>query len=174
LIYPIYKGTYERGVELTGPNAVSDLIIQASKDLQRTIDFLETRDDIDTNRLGYYGLSWGANWGQIFTAIEPRFSASVLLAGGLHRYAENRPPESIPLNFAPRSKVPVLVINSRNDFGAPVETNVRPMFELQGADDEHKRLVLLDGGHVPESANDFIREVLGWFDRYLGPVEAGG
>jgi hypothetical protein len=23
---------------------------------------------------------------------------------------------------------------------------------------------------VPESQNEFIREALGWFDRYLGPV----
>ena len=39
---------------------------------------------------------------------------------------------------------------------------------------EHKRLVLLDGGHVPASPNEVIREVLDWLDLYLGPVEGGG
>jgi pimeloyl-ACP methyl ester carboxylesterase len=67
--------------------------------------------------------------------------------------------------------LPVLVINARNDFGAPLETEVRPWLALQGAPEEHKRLVVLDGGHVPESASDFIREVLDWLDRYLGAVE---
>jgi predicted Ser/Thr protein kinase len=171
LVYPIYKGTYERQIERTGPNDTRDLMIQASKDLQRTIDYLETREDIDTDKLAYYGLSWGAAWGPVFTAIEKRFSASVLLAGGMSRYGPEYPPEAIPPNFAPRSTVPVLMINGRNDFGSPLQTEIQPMFALQGAPDEHKRLVVLDGGHVPESANEFIREVLDWLDRYLGPVE---
>jgi len=47
---------------------------------------------------------------------------------------------------------------------------IKPMFALHGAPDEHKRLVLLDGGHVPASANEFIREILDWLDRYLGPL----
>jgi formylglycine-generating enzyme required for sulfatase activity/dienelactone hydrolase len=171
LVYPVYKGTYERQVEMTGPNDWRDLMIQDSKDLQRTIDYLETRDDIDTSRLAYFGLSWGAGWGPVFTAIETRFSASVLLAGGLSGEEPGQPPESIPLNFMPRSTVPVLMINGRNDFGSPIETEIEPMFALQGAPDEHKRLVVLDGGHVPESTNAFISEVLDWLDKYLGPVE---
>ena len=64
------------------------------------------------------------------------------------------------LNFAPRSTVPVLMLNGRNDFSVPLETNVKPMFNLQGAPDEHKRLVILEGGHVPDSPNVIIREVL--------------
>jgi len=50
---------------------------------------------------------------------------------------------------------------------------VRPNFALQGAPDVHKRLVILEGGHIP-SNNNIIREVLDWLDRYLGPVEDSG
>ncbi len=174
LIYPIYKGTYERRVgAIRGPNDRRDWITQASKDLQRTVDYLETRDDIARGKLAFFGLSWGANWGSIFTAIETRFKASILLAGALGRYPPDTPPETIPINFAPRSKVPVLMINGRSDFSAPLETMIEPMFAFQGAPEEHKRLVILDGGHIPESPNLLIREVLDWLDRYLGPVEAG-
>ena len=63
------------------------------------------------------------------------------------------------------------MINARNDFNLPIETNIKPMLEFFGAPDEDKHLVVIDGGHVPESQNEFIREALGWFDRYLGPVE---
>ena len=110
----------------------------------------------------------------MMTAIEHRFDASVLLSGGLFRYPEDWPPGAIPQNFAPRSIVPTLMINGRDDFGAPVETNIQPMFDCLGTADEHKRLVLLEGGHVPASPNEVIREVLDWLDLYLGPVETGG
>jgi formylglycine-generating enzyme required for sulfatase activity/dienelactone hydrolase len=171
LMYPIYKGTYERRVNIEGPNAIRDLIIEATKDLRRSVDYLETRNDIDSDKLAFCGLSWGAAWGPIFTAVEDRFKASLLLAGDMGRYPSDRPPESIPANFMPRSTVPVLMVNGREDFTAPVETEIKPMFALQGAPPEDKRLVLLKGGHVPDSPKEFVREALDWLDRYLGPVE---
>jgi serine/threonine protein kinase len=173
LIYPIYKGTYERRVEAHGPNDNRDWTIQIGKDLRRTIDFLETRTDIDSDKLAFYGLSWGAYNGPLLTAIETRFAASVLVAGGLYRFPEDWPPADVPQNFAPRSIVPTLMVNGRKDFRAPIETNIRPMFDMLGTASEHKKLVLLDGGHVPASANEVIREVLDWLDLYLGPVETG-
>ena len=173
LVYPIYQGTYERQVERHGPNDERDLRIQIGRDLRRTIDFLETREDIDSERVAYYGMSWGGTVGPMMTAIEPRFDASVLLAGGLFHYPEDWAPGTIPQNFAPRSTVPTLMINGRDDFGAPVETNIQPMFDMLGTPDEHKRLVLLEGGHVPASPNEVIREVLDWLDLYLWPVDSG-
>ena len=44
---------------------------------------------------------------------------------------------------------------------------------MLGTPDEHKRLALLDGGHVPASPNEVIREVLDWLDLYLGSVDTG-
>jgi formylglycine-generating enzyme required for sulfatase activity/predicted esterase len=174
LIYPIYKGTYERRIDQWGPNEARDLTIQQGKDLRRTIDYLETRTDIDSDRLAFYGVSWGANLGPVMTAIERRFGASVLLAGGLYRRSDDWPPAAIPQNFLPRSTVPTVMINGKKDFGAPVETNIQPMFHMLGTSGEHKRLVLLEGGHVPAAPNEVIREVLDWLDNYLGPVAASG
>jgi hypothetical protein len=42
-------------------------------------------------------------------------------------------------------------------------------FALLGAPPDRKRLVIHDVGHMP-ALNELIRDVLGWFDRYLGPV----
>jgi dipeptidyl aminopeptidase/acylaminoacyl peptidase len=173
LVYPIFQGTYDRQVERHGPNDNRDMTIQIGKDLRRTVDYLETRGDIDSDRLAYYGLSWGGYYGPIMTAIEPRFKASVLVAGGLYRISEGWPPEDVPQNFAPRSTVPTLMVNGKADFGAPVETNIQPMFDMLGTPEKDKRLVLLDGGHVPASPKEVIRAVLDWLDRYLGPVATG-
>jgi serine/threonine protein kinase len=174
LVYPIYKGTYSRQVDVRGPNDRREQMIQIAKDLRRTVDFLEIREDIDGGRLAFYGLSWGGYIGPLLTAIEPRFDASILLAGGLYRLPADWPPAAVPQNFAPRSTVPTLMINGKADFQAPVETNIQPMFDMLGTPDEHKRLALLEGGHVPASPNEVIREVLDWLDLYLGPIETGG
>ena len=170
LVYPIYQSTYDRQKDRHGPNDYRDVMVQIGKDVRRTVDYLSTRDDIDSDRLAFYGLSWGGYIGPLMTAIEPRFAASVLVAGGLYRVPDDWPPAAVPQNFAPRSTVPTLMINGKADFGAPVETNIQPMFDMLGTPPKHKRLVLLDGGHVPASPNEVIREVLDWLDLYLGPV----
>src|SRR5262249_51207264 len=50
-VYPIFKGTFERkdGLHFGGkpPGAWRDHVIMWSKDLARTLDYLETRNDID-------------------------------------------------------------------------------------------------------------------------------
>ena len=53
VMYPIYKGTYERwaGGSPAEKSAERDLVVQWRKDLGRAIDYLETRPDIDVNRL---------------------------------------------------------------------------------------------------------------------------
>jgi len=170
LVYPIYQGTYERQFPVRGPNDDRDLTIQMGKDLRRTVDYLMTREDIDGKRLAFYGLSWGAALGPVMTAIEPRFRTSVLLAGTLADLPADWPAAAVPQNFAPRSTLPTLMIDGKKDFNAPIETNIRPMFDMLGTPAEQKRLALLDGGHVPSSPNDVIREVLDWLDLYLGPV----
>jgi hypothetical protein len=173
LVYPIYQGTYDRQVTQGGPNDDRDWKIQIGKDLRRAIDFIETREDLDNDKIGYYGLSWGGSIGPMMTAIEPRFAASILIAGGLGRYGDDWPAAAVPQNFAPRVTTPTKMINGRKDFGAPIETEIQPMFDLLGTPDEHKRLVVLDGGHVPGSTNEIIREVLDWLDLYLGTVDLG-
>ena len=138
-----------------------------SKDIGRSIDYLETRRDIDRGRIAYYGFSTGAVQGPIFTAIEPRFKASILLGGGVGGVA--LPPDIEPVNFAPRVRVPTLMVAGKEDFARPVETLQRPIFNLLGVPPEQKDLRLIDGGHIPR-LQDIIREILAWLDRFAGPV----
>jgi dienelactone hydrolase len=143
-------------------------MVMWSKDLGRTIDYLEERPDMDTGKLGYYGFSGGALYGPIFTAIDPRFQASVLLAGGLFTKV---PPEMAGASFAPRSQVPTLMINGRDDFILPYELLQEPLYRLLGAPEGQKRHARLEGGHIPPDRLAIIEEVLAWLDRHLGPVE---
>jgi dienelactone hydrolase len=170
VLFPVYKGTYERGPSIGAPlHEYRDLMIAWSKDLGRALDYLETRPDVDRTRLGYFGLSLGASAGVVFTALEPRFRASVLLAGGLSSI--DLPGEIDGFNFAPRVRVPTLMVNGRDDFEEPLEAIQKPLFQALGTAPADKRHAVLDGGHLPR-LQDTVREVLDWLDRHLGPVDS--
>jgi predicted Ser/Thr protein kinase len=168
LIFPVYKGTYERGVALSGPNSVRDVAIARVKDFRRVVEYVVTRSDLDADKLGYYGVSMGAFQGIAINALEPRIKATAFLGGGLAR--GKLAPEIDLMNFVPRMTAPTLVINGSNDFQAPLETASRPLFKLLPMPPDRKRQAQYEGGHLPNQLNDLIREVLDWYDRFLGPV----
>jgi predicted esterase len=173
VVHPVYEGMYERQAGL-GPILEArhgtrgrELVVHWTMDISRSIDYLETRSDIDATRVAYYGFSWGAWNGPIFTAIETRFKASILLSGGIW---EEYAPEIEPTNFAPRATVPVLMVNGRDDFIFPVEMAQRPLYRMLGAQDRDKQHAVLEGGHVPDDWQSVVTKVLDWLDRYLGPL----
>ena len=168
LFLPIYKGTFERRYEVTGPSAWRDMLIFWVKDLARSLDYVQSRHDLDASRIAYYGVSLGANRGPLFTALETRFRASVLLGGGFP--ASSVEPEIDPINYAPRVQVPTLMLNGRNDFGCKPESCSEPMFRFLGTPAADKKLILYDAGHIPTDMQPVIRDILEWLDRYLGPV----
>lgn len=104
-----------------------DIITQTVFDLRRSIDFLETRVEIDKDRIGFFGISLGGIIGTIFSGVDKRVKVPVIaLAGGnlslmfgLDAFTEETKDFfSIidPINFvqeiAPR---PLLMINAEND-----------------------------------------------------------
>jgi dienelactone hydrolase len=171
VVYPVYKGTFERGTpELAALNdgaptrAYTEYVIQLIKDFRRTVDYLESRADIDRARIAFYGMSWGGALGAIIPAVEERLAASVLVAGGFY-LGELVRPEVAPLNYVTRVRTPTLLLNGRYDAW----TRPQPMLELLGTPAADKRLVLYDTDHIPPRA-EYVRETLAWLDRYLGPV----
>ena len=174
VLYPVYKGTYERrkGAEGAGPNELRDLKIAWSKDLGRSLDYVETRRDIDSGKLAYYGLSLGSITALPVLAVEDRFRVAVLLAGGLPFVRV--PPEADPVNFAPRIRIPVLLLGGRQDFIHPVDTAQIPLFRMLGTPEKDKKHIIFEGGHAPIRIQTLIKDILDWLDRYLGPVRTTG
>ena len=112
----------------------------------------------------------GAFLGIVINALHPSLKANVFLGGGLLRYAPAA--EVDPLNFASRIHVPTLMINGKADFQVPHLAAQLPLFRLLGLPAERKRLALFEGGHMPSDIHNVMREMLDWFDRFLGPVTA--
>jgi dienelactone hydrolase len=175
-LYPIYKGTFERGndslaallnSEDVDSHQAVDLFVQEIKDLRRSVDYLETRSDIDGQRIAYYGMSWGAGLGPLVGAVEDRFKASVLTGGSMTGLGR---PEINAINYVGRVRVPTLMLNGKYDTINPVETTIRPMFDLLGTPAADKRLELFETDHIPP-ITEYIKETLAWLDKYLGPVK---
>ena len=62
LIFPIYKGTYERQDDLKSDLQeetvrYKDHVIKWGKEYSRTIDYLETRKDMQADKVAYLGIS---------------------------------------------------------------------------------------------------------------------
>jgi hypothetical protein len=112
----------------------------------------------------------------VFSAIDGRIKAGAHIGSNL--IDEELPAEIHPVNFAPGAKEPTLPIAGRYDFFGRSETTDHALLRLLGAPEQHKRLALFDTGHVVHPGPEMIKEVLDWFDRYLGPVRlrnaAGG
>jgi eukaryotic-like serine/threonine-protein kinase len=172
VLYPVYKSTFERGDALESdyqaPTAFyRDHVIMWAKDLRRSIDWAESRPDIDSKRIAYYGASWGAFLGPVMLAVEDRIRVGLWVGGGLE--SEACLPEADPFNFLALVHQPVLMVNGRYDFFFPVEETQIPMFQGLGTPAKDKRHLVLEAGHVPP--NDVLtQEVLDWLDRYLGPT----
>jgi hypothetical protein len=81
------------------------------------------------------------------------------------------PPEIDTINFAARIRVPTLMANGVNDFQYPLEGVQRPQFVLLPLPPDQKRLALFDGGHLPSDMHKVIREILDWYDKFLGPIQ---
>lgn len=177
IAFPVYKGNFERGDRSPYPNpssaAARDLSIQWINDMRRSIDYLETRTDIDPERLAFFGLSWGAEKAPLALSMEPRLRAAVVHLGGVFynlSLMRGRPlPEIDPATYLPRVNVPVLMLNGEFDSIVPFEASARPFFEMLGTSEADKKLVMAPGGHyVPREI--LISETLEWLDKYFGPV----
>ena len=166
-MFPVYKGTFERTDEpiVWGGRQFIDWLTKWVKDFRRSVDYLETRPDIDKSRLGYYGHSWGGIYGAIIPAVEDRLSLSIVVLGGL--YADY--PEVAPINYISRIKIPVLMLSGKYDYAFDYEKSALPFFKLLGTPEKDKRHVTYDTDHyIPK--NEMIKEVLNWLDKYFGPV----
>jgi dienelactone hydrolase len=172
LIFPIYKGTYERRDGLVpGGKPMAffrDHVIAWSKDLGRTLDYLETRADIDATKVAYFGLSFGGTEGPLLAAVEKRIKAMILSSGGFQNRKDL--PEVDPFNFVSHVTIPVLMISGRYDQQLPLESSQLPIFRNLGTPAKDKKHVIYEGGHSVFPHPDAVRECVDWLDKYLGPV----
>jgi dienelactone hydrolase len=158
-----------------------DAWIQTVVDLRRAVDYLQTRKEIDSKRIGYLGVSQGAILGGTFLGVEPRLAAACLAlpAGGTVAYAKAQglyKPENAariernaaltdPVHFvgafAPR---PLLVLAASRDELIPRSATEA----LYAAAGEPKQIRWYNSGHVLPP-NALLVDAKRFFSERLGP-----
>lgn len=176
-VFPLYRGTFERAWSPAVPNSVDqrrEIRIHEYRDLARCLDYLETRPELDHDKVAYQGLSSGATRGFVFIALEKRIKAAVLMGGGIYAGEYIPPslytPERDIINFAPRVRIPVLMQDGRYDFLLPWETAIKPLFALLGTPAKDKQLIAYESGHSVWFLNQYRKDIFDFLDKHLGPV----
>lgn len=171
LIEPIYFGTFQRNDGRTvqrwgGSASRRELLRHWVQDLGRTIDYLETRPEMDADRVAYLGLSLGAALGPPLLAYESRFAAVVLYSGGFGHAASQATLDE-QARLAGRVEAPVLLLAGRDDIVSPLDPHKTAFLRAFGAPDDEKVLRAFDAGHWPLPMNDVIRETIDFLERFV-------
>jgi eukaryotic-like serine/threonine-protein kinase len=144
-----------------------EMMVNWTVDMQRGVDYLETRSDINPGKIVFWNDS-SYNYASVIAAVERRYAAVILVSpGGYFESFGRLPPPVNPLRFAPHIRAPKLMLSGLYDDVTPRRTAVEPFFELLR---EPKKHANFDGGHIPppEIAVPLINP---WLDQTLGPVQ---
>jgi len=97
-------------------------------------------------------------------AVEPRLKVGIFNQAGINPDVH---PDINAVHFLPRVTVPVLQFNGLYDADFLFEESANPFFNRLGTPEADKNHVVEPTGHfVPQTT--YIRETLGFLDRYLG------
>lgn len=144
-----------------------DLVVNRIVDIRRGLDYLETRDDIDTKKMALYAPSAGARVGILAAGVEDRYGCVLLVGAGVVRDDLRTIAEANPINFAPHIGGRKLILQGKFDEDTPLKTQSEPLYKLLR---EPKQMVLFDGGHVPPIEVQ-VPVSTKFLDESLGPIK---
>lgn len=140
--------------------SLSEIYVQTVRDYRRAIDYLESRPEVDSKRIGVLGYSMGGTQTFVLTGVEKRIKAAVAVSAPAER--------SKWLLVAPQNFVdgigdrPFLTIIGRNDelcslaHGQALQSLIKS---------SHTEQVLFDAGH--KLPPDYVPHAVEWLKKYL-------
>lgn len=158
------------------------------RDEQIALDYLETRKEIDTERIGAQGMSMGSTRSWWLAALDDRVKAVVgvacftryeeliaqreLKAHGIYYFVPGMlnhfDTEAVMALIAPR---PFLALTGDSDMGSPVsgmkvlENKLDDVYGLYNQNDQFKSIIYDNTGHV--YTDEMKLEMVSWFKKYL-------
>lgn len=158
------------------------------RDERIALDYLETRKEIDTERIGAQGMSMGSTRSWWLAAMDDRIKAVVgvacftryeeliaqreLKAHGIYYFVPGMlnhfDTEAVMALIAPR---PFLALTGDSDMGSPVsgmkvlENKLDNVYGLYDQNDQFKSIIYDNTGHV--YTDEMKLEMINWFKKYL-------
>ncbi len=152
-----------------------DMVAQTVFDLRRAIDFIETRPELDADKVGFMGISLGGITGTIFCGVDPRVKVPVIiLAGGqlnlmfgekaLSQKTKDFLSVIDPINFVRMiSPRPLLMINASHDDVIPPVTSKL----LYRKAKKPKKIIWYPAKHHTLPIDKTYPAGIKWLDKYL-------
>ena len=166
LVRPAWKGSLNRmPATRSGGDRMRDfrnLYIAWVSDTDKTLDYLETRNDIDTDNIFYLGMSYGALFNTHTLLFENRYKGAILYVGGVF---PTYPPLVDGINHMPRIDTPFLMLNGEQDYLVP-KSAAMYFYQSTGTPENDKKIVFYDSGHWPLPRNQMIKETLDFIKKY--------
>lgn len=154
--------------------AFFEMMRETVLDYRLALDWVESRKDLDKNRVGVFGFGLGAMMTTILGSVDERIKAETLCCGGdpvissldglpsqIREAGLTASPSLYIAHFAPR---PVLMVNAKDD-----RVMLRPFAErLQEAAKKPMEIKWISGGHglLPNEA----RDAMNWLIEKLTPA----
>lgn len=144
-------------------NDIRDMVIQTVIEQRRAMDFIATRAELDTARIGVLGLSMGGMETFALVGVDPRMKVAV---AGVTPVGVLKDPMTLPVapqTFAGAIRTtPFLMLMGRNDGYYTME-EARELFATVAS--PRKELVFYDSGH--RMPPEYAAKAVDWLTRYL-------
>ena len=170
-----FENEYE--FDFTGKNKywTRNIISQTVFDLRRAVDFINSRKELDSEKIGFFGISLGGITGTIFCGVENRVKVPVIvLAGGqinllygkkaLSATAKDYVSIIEPINYVKQiSPRPLLMLNAEDDeIVPPIMSKL-----LYNKAKEPKKIIWYPAKHHTIPQDKIYQKGVDWFDEYL-------
>jgi cephalosporin-C deacetylase-like acetyl esterase len=146
---------------LSFPNESRHMIIQTATEHRRAIDYLSTRSEIDTSRIGMLGLSMGALITFGLSSIEPRIKTAIAGVAPILKLPELQAVEVS--TFANYVNCDSFLMFMGNKDGLYTMDEAHVLFERIPI--SQKEFVEYDSGHEPPA--EYVEKVRDWFVKHL-------
>jgi dienelactone hydrolase len=154
-----YENDYQTAESFVGkPAQWRDMGLQNAIEYRRLMDYLATRADIDTARIGVLGLSHGAMMTFVLAALEPRVKVAV---AGLTPM-QNIPDALLPANYASHVTVPILMLAGTQDTWYTHDQAEKVFTTIAS---KQKRFIWYDVGHRPPV--EYAGAAVAWFRNHF-------
>ena len=145
---------------------IRDMVVQSTIEYRRALDYLGTRAEIDSNRIGALGYSLGSVITLILTGVDDRVKTSVACATAIIKPRTFFPPEQYLSGFAPQSFVryyknkSILIVAGKNDEFNCTIAEAEQLYSL--IESSNKELIFYDSGHKlpPEHSTKVVEWLL--------------
>ena len=146
-------------------NKFNVLIIESVIDYRRAIDYLETRSEIDLDRIGVIGFSLGGAMTYDLVVVESRIKVAVDCVGPAFKPPDWSPAFApwAPYNFAQAiDNIPFLMLRAKSDEFCSAE-DAQELYEHVKS--PTKEIFFYDSGHMLPS--EYVYKAAEWFKKHL-------